>query len=294
MKHPKLAAMQLKSNKHLNIIDKCHSKFLFKRERERNRRLTLHSRRGAESGKQQPRSKPWMQKVDNLKPILKIRRKILINSPQHRDSRIIILRLHSTMNIQNTERTFRQFRAQLEANIPLQPLPTDNRSCSSITKQNKKSRIARNHRGEWHIEYLGRTCRRCGGCDCRICRIPQRGGPGGRQDRRNPRQGNRARPHRRRARTERGGSGRRRLGRRRGPALRSLRSSSAPSSATTLWIPPYRCERWRVYWIPPAREEDRTVTCFERTRVGPYGLYCLYGHMDWEPIQHAAFGPKIY
>lgn len=86
----------------------------------------------AESGKQQPRTKPWMQKVYNLKPILKIRRKILINPPQHRNSRIIILRLRSTMNIQNTERTFRQLSAQLEANIPLQPLATDNRSWEEL------------------------------------------------------------------------------------------------------------------------------------------------------------------
>lgn len=38
--------MQLKSNKLLKIIDKYQSKILFKRERERNRTLTLHSRRG--------------------------------------------------------------------------------------------------------------------------------------------------------------------------------------------------------------------------------------------------------
>lgn len=131
----------------------------------------------------------------------------------------------------------------------------------------------------------------------RRMRLPDLSDPSTRRAWRSPRQGNRARPHRRCARIERGGSGRRRQGRRRGPALRSFRSSCAPSSATTLWIPPYRRERWRVYYIPPPREEDRTVNLLRRDYCWAYGFLLslwAYGLGAYSTFTLQAFGPKLY
>jgi hypothetical protein len=61
-----------------------------------------------------------MQEVENLKPFLVFRWKLLINCPQDRHPRVVIIRLYGAVDVQNAEWTHRQFGAQFVEHILLQ------------------------------------------------------------------------------------------------------------------------------------------------------------------------------